>query len=370
MNTPDPQSSPRLRLSRRSRATRGLLWGSLAIVLLVLPNLVDPYVDLQITLIIVFAVAIRGLDIVTGLAGQVSLAQSAFFGIGAYAGAYCVDRDWSAPVGFVAAVVVSALVGAAIAVPAVRLRGVAFGMVTIALPVLAVPLAVRLRSITGGSEGRSVPTITAPTWTGLADDQWHYYLVLVIGTVVFVLIHNMLNGRVGRALTMVRTNEILATSLGIPVQRYKIFAFTVAAACGGIAGWLYLIPMGFVTPDALKFTLSISILLALVIGGLRSALGCVLGAAFYVLVPNVTDSSQPGRSLLYFGAAVLLVLIFLPDGIAGAIRSVLRQFVPASWNGGATSRHTNGPTDSRTAQPEPPTASTVSTHTPTEGDAP
>ena len=301
-------------------------WAVAAVVVVVLlatPLGVTPYTNLQLTLIVAYAVAIRGLDVLTGYTGQVSLGQSAFFGIGAYAAAYGFGHGWPAVGGFLAAAALSGAVGFLAAIPAVRLRGFAFGIITLALPVVAVPLAIRLQGVTGGSQGLSVPTLAAPAWSGLADDQWHFYVVLVAGAAVFLLVRTFLAGRIGRALGVVRTNEIVATSLGVPVQRYKVLAFAVAAMCGGTAGWLYMVPVQFISPDGLQLTLAISMLVSLVVGGVRSPLGSVIGAAFYVLVPDVTDKVTPGRSYLYFGAALLVVLFFFPSGVAGAAKTVV-----------------------------------------------
>jgi branched-chain amino acid transport system permease protein len=118
----------------------------------------------------------------------------------------------------------------------------------------------------------------------------------------------------------VRTNETMAAATGVPVQRYKVLAFTVAALCGGVAGWLYLVAVQFISPDSLQLTLGVSLLASLVVGGLRSRLGALIGAAFYVLVPDITDKLTPGRSYLVAGVVLLVVLFFFRGGIAGALK--------------------------------------------------
>jgi branched-chain amino acid transport system permease protein len=292
------------------------------VVLVLLPLSATPFTNLQISLIAAYAVAIRGLGVLTGHAGQVSLAQSAFFGVGAYGAAYAADHGWPAAVGLLLAVAVAALAGVLIAIPAVRLRGFAFGILTLAVPVVAVPLANRLSGLTGGSQGKTAVLLPAPEWSGLADDQWHYYVVLVIAALIFLLVHNLLTGRFSRALDLLRANETVAAAMGVPVQRYKVIAFTISAACGGAAGWLYLVPVRFISPDSLQLTLSISLLVALVVGGVRSPIGAVVGATFYVLLPNFTDKVTPGRSYLFFGIALLIVLLFFPSGVTGGLRSL------------------------------------------------
>ena len=258
-----------------------------------------------------------------GRAGQVSLGQSAFVGLGAYAAAYAFGHGWGPVAALALAVALAGVVAVLVAIPAVRLRGFAFGIITLALPAFAVPLANRLVDLTGGSQGVAVVATTAPEWTGQADDQWRVYLVGVVAAIVFWLVHNLLDGRLGRALAAIRVNEAMAAANGVAVHRNKVLAFTVAGLCGGVAGWLYLIAVQFVSPAMLQLNLAVSLLVALVVGGTRSLLGALLGAAFFVLVPNVTDNISPGRSYLIFGICLLVVLFFFPRGLAGALRRFL-----------------------------------------------
>lgn len=307
----------------RPRPARWAAYAVLAVVLLAVPQFASPYTNLQLTLILVYGVAILGLDVLVGRAGQVSLGQSAFLGLGAYAAAYAFDRGWGPVAALALAVALSGAVAVLVAIPAVRLKGFAFGIITLALPAFGVPLANRLVDLTGGSQGLGVVATTVPEWTGQADDQWRLYLVGAVAAVVFWVVHNLLDGRLGRALAAIRVNEAMATATGVSVHRYKVLAFTVAGLCGGIAGWLYLVAVQFVSPALLALTLSVSLLVALVVGGTRSPLGALLGAAFFVLVPNLTDNISPGRSYLVNGVCLLVVLFFFPAGLAGALRRLV-----------------------------------------------
>ena len=145
-------------------------------------------------------------------------------------------------------------------------KGFAFGIITLALPAFAVPLANRLVDLTGGSQGIGVVATTSPEWTGQADDQWRLYLVAAVAAVVFWAVHNLLDGRLGRALAAIRVNEAMAAATGVAVHRYKVVAFTVAGLCGGVAGWLYLVAVQFVSPALLQLNLAVSLLVALVVG--------------------------------------------------------------------------------------------------------
>ena len=310
--------------SRRWLPAAGL--ALFAVVVAVVPLYASPFTNLQLALLATLAVAILGLDVLIGWAGQVSLGQSAFYGLGAYVTVIMAESGLPLVAALLASGLACAAVGAVVAVPALRLRGYALGMVTLALPVVAVPLAKRLQDVTGGSQGRTTNTATAPAWTGLADDQWRYYVVVVVAATTFLLVRAMLRGRYGRAFATIRANEVVASAMGIAVQRYKLLAFTVAALCGGVAGFLHVVAVQFISPETLILQFSIFMLASLVVGGLRSSLGCLLGAAFYVLVPNLT-AVNPERSYLYYGLTLLAVLFFAPGGVAGVLQSGARRLL-------------------------------------------
>jgi branched-chain amino acid transport system permease protein len=296
----------------------------LVVALAFFPLVMSAFSTLQLTLVLVYAVAVLGLDVATGWTGQVSLGQSAFFGIGAYAAAICADRGWPLLVGLLLGIVVSGVVGALVAIPASRLHGYALGMVTLALPVIAVPLAKRFKDLTGGAQGINVGVAAPPEWTGLAPDQWRYYVVAVLAGMVFLLVASLRRSRFGRAFDSIRASEVLATSQGISVMRYKVLAFTICSVLGGIAGVMYLVAVQYISPETLVLTLSISLLASLAIGGLRSLTGCLLGAAFYVTVPNLVGSINPGTSYLFYGVSLLVVMLLLPGGIAPGVTQLLR----------------------------------------------
>ncbi|MBN9172318.1 MAG: branched-chain amino acid ABC transporter permease, partial [Microbacterium sp.] len=173
-------------------------WALLVLVvalLIVGPLALPEFANQTIARIGVFAVAVLGLNIVMGYTGQVSLGQIFFVGLGAYITAYGVTQGWNIALVFVLAFVVPGIVGLLIALAAARLGGLAIAMVTIALPIVGVPLAKRLEEFTGGSQGLSSQFSDAPKWTGLYDDQWQLYVVILITAVVFVLTRNLVHGK-------------------------------------------------------------------------------------------------------------------------------------------------------------------------------
>jgi len=293
-----------------------------AIVLLVLPLVLPVVVNQNLARIGVFAVGVLGLNVVMGYTGQVSLGQIFFVGFGAYVTAYGVTHDWNIVLTFLLAALLPGIVGLLVALAAARLGGLAIAMVTIALPIVGVPLAKRLSEFTGGSQGVSSRFSDAPEWSGLYDDQWQLYIVLIVGGAVFLLTRNLVRGRFGRAFAIVKENEAVAASMGISPYRYKVLAFTVASLIGGVSGFLYMAVIQYTSPETLSFPHSIGLLTAMVIGGAGSIIGSLLGGAWYVLVPQLANAVDSSITQIFQGAVLLLVLFLLPGGLVSLPRTV------------------------------------------------
>ena len=293
-------------------------------VLVVVPLVATEFTNDTLARIGVYAVAVLGLNVVMGYTGQVSLGQIFFLGFGAYITAYGVQQEWNIVLVFVLACLAPAVVGLLVALAAARLGGLAIAMVTIALPIVGVPLAKRLSDFTGGSQGLSAVFAKAPEWSGLFDDQWVLYLVIVIGGAAFLLTRNLVRGRYGRAFAIVKGNENVASSMGISPYRYKVLAFTIASLIGGVSGFLYMLVIQYTSPETLSFGHSIQLLAAMVIGGAGSIVGSLLGGAYYVLVPQLTNAVDPNLTALLQGAVLLAVLFVLPGGLASLPRALMR----------------------------------------------
>ena len=296
--------------------------GVLLIVLLLLiaPLILPVFVNQTLARIGVFAVAVLGLNVVMGYTGQVSLGQIFFVGLGAYVTAYGVNADWNIALVFVLAALVPAMAGLLIALAAARLGGLAIAMVTIALPIVGVPLAKRLAEFTGGSQGTSARFSGAPDWSGLADDQWQLYTVILIAGGVFLLTRNLMRGKYGRAFAIVKENEAVASSMGISPYGYKVLAFTIASLIGGISGFLYMVVVQYTSPETMSFGHSITLLASMVIGGAGSILGSLLGGAYYVLAPQLTNAVDSSLTTVMQGVILLVVLFVLPRGLVSLPR--------------------------------------------------
>jgi branched-chain amino acid transport system permease protein len=335
------------------RSTRIILTAMVAIVLIVAPLILPAFTNQTLVRIGVYAVAVLGLNIVMGYTGQVNLGQIFFVGLGAYVTAYGVNHDWNILLVFVAACVVPGIVGLLVALAAARLGGLAIAMVTIALPIVGVPLAKRLDEFTGGSQGTSARFTDAPDWSGLYNDQWQFYRVLLVTAAAFLLGRSLVRGKYGRAFGVVRENEAVAASMGISPYRTKVLAFTAASIFGGASGFLYLAAVQYTSPETLSFGHSISLVAAMVIGGAGSIIGALIGGAYYVFVPQLTNAIDPNLTTISQGAILLVVLFLLPQGLVSLPRVIRRLSRRRTARSAPTG---NPPQNSPVHQPAPEAA--------------
>jgi branched-chain amino acid transport system permease protein len=301
-------------------------WAALAVVAVLavaVPFLFGPYPVGQFTLVLCFAVAVLGLNVLVGYSGQISLGHGAFFALGAYTAAILIEKEGfphlaTLPIAAVLGFVAGFLFG----VPALRIRGAYLALVTLGLAVATPPVIKRLDSLTEGSQGINVLQPEAPGGLGLETDQWAYLLTLAITVPLFLLVANLLRGRIGRALTAIRDREIVATSLGVNLARFKALAFAVSASYAAIGGVLYVFAVGYVSPESFTLVLSISFLAAVVVGGLATVTGAVLGAAFIVLVPEYAGDVDEALAGVIYGAVIIAVMYLEPGGAMGVVRRV------------------------------------------------
>jgi len=343
-------------------------WAGIAILVvlaLVLPLVLPEFANTTLARIGVFAVAVLGLNVVMGYTGQVSLGQIFFLGLGAYVTAYGVEQGWNIVLVFVLACVIPSVVGLLVALAAARLGGLAIAMVTIALPIVGVPLAKRLSEFTGGSQGLSARFSAAPDWTGLYDDQWQLYIVLLIGGISFLLTRNLVRGKYGRAFAIVKGNEAVAGSMGISPYRYKVLAFTVASLLGGVSGFLYMVVIQYTSPETLSFGHSITLVASMVIGGAGSIIGSLLGGAYYVLTPQLTNLIDPGLTAVLQGAILLIVLFVLPGGLVSLPRLFRRR---RQGQGGGAAAAKAAASTAGVPSTTAPDGTDLSTHPPTESE--
>jgi branched-chain amino acid transport system permease protein len=305
-----------------------LLIAILLIAACALPFLVSNYRTFQLTLVLVYAIALLGLNILTGYSGQISLGHGAFYALGAYCAAILMDKAgfpyWATvPVAGAVCLVAGFLFG----LPALRLEGLYLALATFALGV-SMPQLLKyhhLEKWTGGVQGIVIAKPEAPAffpWVGLPlnPDRWLYFFTLAVALVMFVLAWNLLRGRVGRALVAIRDQHIAAEAMGVHGALYKSAAFGVSAMYTGVAGALGAIAVQFVAPDSFNIFLSITLLVGIVVGGLASISGALYGALFIQFVPNIADDISKAAPWAVFGLFMLGFVYLMPSGVAGAIR--------------------------------------------------
>jgi branched-chain amino acid transport system permease protein len=297
---------------------RRLALGAVAVVVVSIPFAFGAFRVGQFTQAIALAVAVLGLNLLVGYSGQISLGHGAFFALGSYISAILnvktgVPYLLTLPIAAVGCYVAGLLVG----LPALRLRGLYLALVTLGLAVATPQIIKRLDGLTGGTQGLSVPRPEAPAWTGLADDQFLYFLTLAIALVLFLLAAGMVRGRVGRALTAMRENELAARAMGVNLATFKTGAFAVSAAYAGLGGALYLYPIGFLAPESFPLALSFGFLAAIVVGGLGTIWGAVFGALFIEFVPVYASDVNEALAGVIYGSVLIAFMYALPDGVMG-----------------------------------------------------
>lgn len=299
-----------------------------AVVAVGLPFVATGFQSLLLSYALIFAVAILGLNVLTGFSGQVSLGHGAFLAIGAFVMAIAVHRyGVSALATLPLAAAVCGVLGFVIAVPALRLEGIYLALATFALGVATPNVIKKASGLTGGVKGIVLPPVTSPVdW--LTDEQWFYFVCLAVAAVLFLLAWNILDGRTGRAFRAIRDGEIAATAFGVNIASYKTLAFAISAAYAGVAGALYGAATGFVSADAFPFQLSIGLLVGAIIGGIGTLEGALIGGLLTEFLPIYSQQALFPISKQLANAApqavqgiLLLVIMFLArDGIAGLLR--------------------------------------------------
>jgi len=283
--------------------------------------------------VLVYAIALLGLNILTGYNGQISLGHGAFYALGAYCAAILMDK-LGAPYWMTvpAAGAVCLVAGFLFGLPALRLEGLYLALATFALGV-AMPQLLKYHHLerwTGGVQGIVIAKPEAPAFLPsiglkLNPDQWLYFFTLLVTLGMFFLAWNLLRGRVGRALVAIRDHHVAAEAMGVHNALYKSLAFGVSALYTGVAGALGAITVQFVAPDSFNIFLSIIFLVGIVVGGLASIPGALYGALFIQFVPNIADEISKAAPWAIFGIFMIGFVYLMPTGVAGAIRLLLAK---------------------------------------------
>ncbi len=330
------------------RLYKGFFWALFIAALIYTPYFAGQPARIgQFTQVLCYAIAIMALDLVIGFSGQISLGHSAFVGLGAYTTIILVaDHDWNylttIPVAFVLTFVVGVLIG----LPALRIRGLYLAVVTLAVATVFPTLVVKYESLTGGPNGKqSSDRFLPPDWTPWDSRSrfgplaWHYFVILAIGAVMFVLVRNVVKSRVGRAIFAQRDNQTSAATSGVNLALVKTLTFGLSAAVAGVAGSLLMIETPQATDTKFGLELAIFLVVALVIGGVATLWGAIPGALAFVFIPYYTRQwadnfgfleGRPGAGAIsgvFYGILLLVFIFLLPGGVMDGIRRIKARVV-------------------------------------------
>jgi branched-chain amino acid transport system permease protein len=266
------------------------------------------------SLIFIYVITVMSLNLLIGYGGQISIGHASFLAIGAYTSAI-LTLTLGVPfwLALPLAGFFTALIGFIVGLPAVKLSGHFLAVATLGFGVAIPELLLKWDSLTGGFSGLfpEKPSILGYTFD---SDLKMYYLLLGVTLIVTWLLSNLINSRMGRAFVAIRESEIAATAMGINVPLYKALMFSISAFYTGLSGSLYAHFIGFISPNDFNLSISFLVLAMVVVGGFASIPGSYLGAILLTMIPQLTDK-VPGLSLVLTGAALVLVILFLPDGL-------------------------------------------------------
>lgn len=286
------------------------------------------YLLFQATQLLIYAVAILGLNLLVGYNGQLSLGHSAFYALGAYVGAMLIGyAQFPIVPAIAAAALVCLIVGFLFGFPASRLAGHYLALATFALSV-ALPQLLKHKSVqawTGGAQGLVVDRPGAPAGIPLTTDQWYFALTVVITVALFVLARNLVESRIGRALQAIRDQPIAARTMGVNTTLHRAVIFGISSMYVGAAGAMAALLTQFVSPDSYTLQLSIALLIGVVLGGTARLSGPIYGALFILFVPNLLDGVSKSAPGVMYGALLILVILAMPSGIAGGLDRLRRR---------------------------------------------
>ena len=319
-------ASPALPARRHSK----LAWTLAALVVaLAFPFFVKGYLVFQATMVLSYAVALLGLNILTGYNGQISLGHGAFYAIGAYTTGILMEH-LNVPYWLTipAAGIVCLAAGYLFGRPALKLEGLYLALATFALSV-AMPQLLKYKHLeawTGGVQGIVLMKPEAPFGIGLTPDQWLYLLSLGVTVVMFYFARNLLESGVGRAITAIRDHPLAAETMGVDNRHYKATVFGVSAMYTGVGGALSAIAVQFVAPDSFPMFLSISLLVGIVVGGVGTISGALYGAVFIMFVPSAAEKISKAAPWAVYGVVLILFVFVMPGGVAGLVRKLRERF--------------------------------------------
>jgi branched-chain amino acid transport system permease protein len=301
--------------------------GSITLIILpILPLFLGKYTVFLLSLLAVYALVSLGLNLLMGYTGQIAAGHAGFLAIGAYVTAIVsANFEWLPcfAILFLAGLF-SGIIGFLLGIPILRLKGFYIAMATLAFGVVISEVILQWSSMTGGDDGFSVPTARIAGFV-FDSDYKLFYLIIPVTIVMTLLAKNLVNGYIGRAFIALRESEIAAQTIGIDLAKYKTIAFAISAFYTGVAGGLFAYLITFLSPDAFTIELSIDFIAMIVIGGMGSILGSVIGAVILTGMQQVL-AGLLDMQILIFGISLIVFMIFMPRGISGMIYDISDRY--------------------------------------------
>ena len=301
-----------LRFARRPAAR--VLLGLLLAALAVFPWVAAEHLVFLATLIALYSIGVIGQNLLIGYTGQISFGQAGFLAIGAFAFGHL--RIWGAPfaLALLGAGALAAVAGVFVGFPSLRLKGPYLSIATLGFGVAVYQVFVNWEVLSGGRSGLAIPSLQ-PMF-GLSGTRWTYYVYVLLLTGFTLAAYNIVSSFIGRAFVAIRDSDIAAEVNGVSLTRYKLLAFAISSFYTGVHGALYAQILGHIEPQIFNVLESITLFVAVIIGGVASIEGSILGAVFVTLVPKVFANFREMVPVVY-GVTILLVLIFEPLGLFG-----------------------------------------------------
>ncbi len=313
----------------KGKSTKNSL--KIIIIIAIALSLLVPFLNLSsfvIRMIIMVGIYIilgLSLNLVTGFAGQLSLGHAAFYAIGAYTSAILSTRfEMSFFITALMGALLAAFFGFLLGLPTLKLEGAYLAIVTLGFCEIVRIVALNWMGLTRGPMG--IPGIPAPSIFGidLGTEVGYYFLIYILAAATIITIYRIVNSRVGRAFIAIREDELAAQSMGINTTMYKVLAFTIAAFFAGLAGSFYAHYVTYIDPQSFTFDESIQILSIVILGGMGSIPGTIIGALILVTAPEFLRSLQDYRMVMY-GAVLIIMMLTRPQGIMGASKTKIKR---------------------------------------------
>jgi branched-chain amino acid transport system permease protein len=288
--------------------------GAFVLCLLLLPWFAPEGITYIVTIIFIYSIGVQGQNLLIGYTGQISFGQAGFLAIGAFTFGHLNQFGVPWPLGILGAGMAAGIFGILVGFPSLRLKGPYLAIATMGFGISVYQIFVNSEVLSGGRMGLMINKLSPPF--DMPSVAFNYYFNFFIALVFTLLSYNIISSYMGRAFIAIRDNDIAAEVIGVNLTRYKLLSFAISSFYTGIQGGLYGLLLGYLEPNMFTFMESITLFVAVIIGGLASIEGSIMGAAFVILVPQLFSDYKEMVPVV-FGVTILLVLIFEPLGLNG-----------------------------------------------------